>query len=267
MINIITGGCSFTHDPDSWANILKNKLSNDYTITNIAEGGVGQEYIVRCTIDKLEKTQGPKICMVQFSGWTRLELIVDLKENRGRFEKLKNDKRHAGTDPSRLWYDSKEIILLRTTDWGHNWFEFGSYAGKLVDKINTIISFDQRLMWSYEHIARLQWYCKINNIPLFCFYGWQDCKEKGKNVSLVNRSRRLVDWNNFWFHGEQGGMAEWMLDHGHHGKLEEDKTNTPPTGIGFDPVLDRSMMVGHPTPEAHNHFCDEIIMPWIKQND
>lgn len=266
MINIITSGCSFTHDPDSWANVLQKKLSDKYTVTNIAQGGVGQEYIVRCTIDKLEKTQGPKICMVQFSGWSRLELIIDKNENEEKFKKLKNEKNFRGTDPKRLWYDNPAVLLLRTTDRGHNWFEFGSYASKLVDKINKTISFDQRLMWSYEHIARLQWYCKINNIPLFCFYGWVD-NWKGYNDNLVNKSRVLVDWDNFWLHNDQGGMAEWMLDHGHHGKLEEDVTNTPPTGIGFDPVLDRSIMIGHPTPEAHNHFCDEIIIPWIKENE
>ena len=44
MINIVTAGCSFTEDPDSWANILQSKLSNDYNVYNCSKGGVGQEY-------------------------------------------------------------------------------------------------------------------------------------------------------------------------------------------------------------------------------
>ena len=81
MTSIITTGCSFTEDPDSWANILHDKISNDHNVYNCAMGGVGQEYIVRSALLKLQQTQGPKICIAQFSGFWRIELNVHKAEN------------------------------------------------------------------------------------------------------------------------------------------------------------------------------------------
>jgi len=266
MINIVTSGCSFTHDPDSWANVLQKKLSDKYTVTNVAQGGVGQEYIVRSAIMKLQQLTTPKLCIVQFSGFWRVELIVDQLENPELYKKIKKEKQSKqGLDPSRSWYelDNNTIILLRTTDQGHNWYQGISTAEKFIDKINSTIGADQRLLWTIDSIAKLQMYCKINKIPLLCFLGWRECLGQGYNQQLTDRAKQLVDWNHVWFHNKDGGMADWMLDNGHHGKLEEDHTNKPPTGIGKDPLTGNTIMVGHPTLTAHNDFCEQVIVPWV----
>ena len=282
MINIITSGCSFTHDPVSWANILSEELSGNYTVTNVAQGGVGQEYITRSAISALNNVPDKKICIVQLSSSYRVEFIIDKKENPNLYEKVKVnhgkdffDKIHQteyrtfwpkGTTPGRQWYrlNDDTILLIRTTDVGHEWYNKNTEAGKMVNSINNLISLDQRLMWTYEHLARLQWYCKINNIPLFCFYGWR-CMSNPYNVELVERSSCLIDWNNVWLYDKDGGMADWMTDQGHHGKLDEDHTNKPPQGWTI--VNGKKIMIGHPTAEAHRDFCKQIIIPWIGKND
>jgi len=267
MINIVTSGCSFTHDPDSWANVLQKKLSDKYTVTNVAQGGCGQEFIVRSAIMKLQQLEKPKICIVQFSGFYRVELIVDALENPELYNKIKKEKEadNRGFDPARNWYelDPNTLLLLRTTDQGHNWYKGIGTTGKFLEKINSTIGVDQRLLWTIESITRLQMYCKINKIPLFCFLGWRECLGQGYNHQLINRAKQLIDWGNFWFYNNDGGMADWMLDHGHHGKLEEDHINKPPTGIGKDPLTKNTIMVGHPTAEAHNDFCEQVIVPWV----
>ena len=81
MTSIITAGCSFTEDSHSWANVLQNKLSKNYNVYNCAMGGVGQEYIVRSAMMKLHETKGPKICIAQFSGFSRIEINIEKQEN------------------------------------------------------------------------------------------------------------------------------------------------------------------------------------------
>ena len=285
MIDIIVSGCSFTHNENSWAEHLAKHYEEDsVSITNVAQGGVGQEHIVRSSLIALQKSKNKKICIAQFSGFSRMEVIVDEKERSELHSSIKLSKGYLDADKQqsdayagtkmknfgglvegRNWCNhyNNSIILLRTTDHGHNWYQHRTTAGKIIDKYNQIVGFDQRLMLTYEHIASLQWYCKLNDIPLFCFWGWDENDMNPHNKEVVNASRDLVDWDNFWLYDETGGMAEWMMAQGHHGCLDEDHTNKPPKGWRFDLVKGKKIMIGHPTSEAHKDFCDQIIVPWV----
>ena len=289
MIDIITSGCSFTHNPNSWAKHLAKHYEKDsVSVINVAQGGVGQEHIVRSSLVALQKSKNKKICIAQFSGFTRMEVIVDEKERRELHSAIKLSKEYLdareqqsdaysgtrsrtvslnGLLEKRDWNNhyNDSIILLRTTDHGHNWYESRTTAGKMIDRYEQTIGFDQRQMLTYEHIASLQWYCKLNNIPLLCFWGWNEHARTGRsyNEEVVNASRDLVDWDNFWLYNKTGGMAEWMLAQGHHGCLDEDHTNKPPTGWAVDGVTGEKYMIGHPTREAHEDFCNQIIVPWV----
>lgn len=284
MINVITTGCSFTHAPDSWANVLPTKLSNNFLVKNVAQGGVGQDYNTRMAVSTLEKFSGRKLCIAQISGFARFEMIIDQLEQPDLYNTLKptEEEEHKfltnfdvyslnprGLRPKESWYELEKdtIMLLRTTDRDHNWYKSGHTAKWVENARKVLISTDQQLIWAYERIAFLQMYCQINNIPLLCFLGWRNCMQEPYNTELVNRSKNLVNWDKFWFYDGNGGMAEWMIDQGYHGNLEEDQTNNPPTGIGYDPSINKKIMIGHPTAEAHEAFCKEIIIPWIKENE
>ncbi len=285
MIDIIVSGCSFTHNENSWAEHLAKHYEEDsVSITNVAQGGVGQEHIVRSSLIALQKSKNKKICIAQFSGFSRMEVIVDEKERSELHSSIKLSKGYLDADKQqsdayagtkmknfgglvegRNWCNhyNNSIILLRTTDHGHNWYQHRTTAGKIIDKYNQIVGFDQRMMLTYEHIASLQWYCKLNDIPLFCFWGWDEYDMNPHNKEVVNASRNLVDWDNFWLYDETGGMAEWMMAQGHHGCLDEDHTNKPPKGWRFDLIKGKKIMIGHPTSEAHKDFCNQIIVPWV----
>lgn len=265
MINIVTSGCSFTHDPDSWANVLQKKLSDKYTVTNVADGGQGQEYIVRFAIKQLEKTVGAKICIVQISGFSRALMYIDKLENPVLYEQIRNEGKYRDQTFVGLNKVTRNMVGIKTTDIDHTWWKTFKLKNlrKVINGYNLAIATDQRIILSYENISRLQMYCKLNKIPLLCFYGWKQVEIEPNNPEFVNTIRSQVDWNNMWFHNKDGGMAEWMLDNGHHGKLEEDHINKPPTGIGKDPLSGNIFMVGHPTAEAHNDFCEQVIVPWV----
>jgi len=273
MTSIITAGCSFTEDSHSWANVLQNKLSKNYNVYNCAMGGVGQEYIVRSAMMKLHETKGPKICIAQFSGFSRIEINIEKQEN-PLFDKIM--KELPDWEHNKTWYNKTlsqdDFFILKTTDIGHHWWSRKPTVAKTLDTINQIYGIDQRLCWTYENILKLQLYCKQNNIPLFCFWGWADCRpcylegaSNGKiderKFPLASKMYNLVDWNNFWFHNNCDGMAEWMIDRGHTGKLEEDHTNNTPKG--YYEYEGKKFMIGHPTSTAHNDFCEQVIVPWV----
>lgn len=274
MINIVTAGCSFTEDPDSWANILQSKLSNDYNVYNCSKGGVGQEYITRSTLLKLNELKDSKtMCIIQFSGFSRLEIIVSAFEN-PLFEKVVQER--PEWDIHRSWYNGilkgDDTFVLKTTDAGHSWWKNKPTVEKMLDTVNQLYGMDQRLCRTYESILTLQMYCKQHNIPLLCFWGWADARPTWfaeMENTPINKDRfplashvyNLVDWDNFWFHNNYSGMAEWMIDNGHTGKLEEDHTNNPPKG--YHEYEGRKLMIGHPTMSAHNDFCEQVIVPWV----
>ena len=74
MYKILTTGCSFTHAPNSWANYLKEQ----FDLTNIAEGGSGNEMSLRNA--SLELLTYPYTHIIaQISGINRFEIVIDEK--------------------------------------------------------------------------------------------------------------------------------------------------------------------------------------------
>ena len=71
-MKILTTGCSFTHAPDSWANYLKDQ----YDLSNIAEGGAGNDMNIRNAMINIHKNNYTH-CIIQISGINRFELIID----------------------------------------------------------------------------------------------------------------------------------------------------------------------------------------------
>jgi len=256
-INVITTGCSFTARPDSWSYALASTLSENYNVINVSNGGTGQDTIVREALIKLQETQGPKICIAQFSSHWRFDIHVRKQDN-DYFDSIVKEEQDWEAGPNYFGQLHEEFIIVKTTKGKHN--NKNIVSNKLIKNIEETINEEQRLCWTYESISQLQMYCKLNNIKLLCFFGWQDCiPQDTKHFTLAHKISKLVDWNNFWFYKNKGGMAEWMLDNGHRGKPEEDTK-------GWYMFEGRKRIAGHPTAEAHTDFCKQIIKPWI-END
>ena len=56
----------------------------------------------------------------------------------------------------------------------------------------------------------------------------------------------LVDWTRFWFHGETGGMLQWMEANDLYTMRRRNKQPT-----------------NHPSPEAHKAFVEQVLLPLI----
>jgi hypothetical protein len=69
-------------------------------------------------------------------------------------------------------------------------------------------------------------------------FWWKD------ELSKIDIDATLVDWDQFWFHKQTGGMAEWCVDE------------------MWDPGFAEG---NHPTKEHHDKFALDVIIPRIEK--
>ena len=247
-MTIIVGGCSFTHADNSWARWIPS-------VRNLGVGGVGNSYI---TSQLLRNLSSGDICIVQYSSFWRKELMIP--ENH-RFRSVVDNSLPSWDAGEELWgLSSQKIRILRTTDPEAEWWR-STPLHKFMNTWETWYSSEQRIIESLESICKLQWYCKLNDIQLFQFFGWEECIFHSDYVELIKPTWDLIDWDSIWFWDGWGGMAEWCVDHGYTGDLSEDCINTPPQGVHR--VSGRLRMIGHPSSESHYQFCSSVILPWL----
>tara|TARA_B100000965_G_C19598720_1_gene761485 strand:- start:4010 stop:4639 length:630 start_codon:yes stop_codon:yes gene_type:complete len=203
------------------------KLEELWNVHNVASCAAGQDYISRQAIAKCEELQGQKnILICQWSGIHRRAFLT---EHDFGFEQGSPymDKTQNG-----YWVKN-----------GGNGVDSQVSENDLAEKhlfepYRKIYNEQQGAIESLEHIARTQWYCKLNRIPMLNFW-WKD------ELSNIDIDVSLVDWKQFWFYKKTGGMAEWCVDE------------------MWDPGFADG---NHPTKEHHDKFAEDVIIPWIGDN-
>ena len=227
---IITGGCSFTYNEGSWAYHIPD-------VINVARGGAGPVTSVREVLIKLRETTDDKICIFQVSNPSRQEILVT-DENKYLFNK------HTPQE-----YDMNIC--------GTKYYHVKGFGGTIIDNhykrlsepyVETL-SQEQKAVECYEMLTLLQLYCNINKIPLMIFYGWLD--KTDLQGQLINKILEGIDWNVWWENGNET-MSNWLRKQGFTDKKNLD--------------LDNQNKL-RPTIEAHEYFYNQVIKPWIKQQE
>ena len=176
-MKILTTGCSFTHMDRSWANYLSKK----YDLTNVAQGGAGNEFNFRNA--GLELLQNDyDIAIFQLSGINRFELIL-AEDN---FEVLsditdKSNHAHLSAKENYCWikstgdYEWWNVNLWNSTP--KNVFDIKerkikNFCGKFVKNYRMYAdNYPIRLIDSLTAIVNVQNICKLRNVkPLF--FSW-----------------------------------------------------------------------------------------------
>ena len=281
-MNIVTGGCSFSetrhcidyqrfdmmdeyddYQPESgyksWALHLEDIIPNS-KVHNTAMPGAGNGYISRAVIYKVEEllNKGDSIdyVFVQLSAPEREEFLVDIidassRENRvllTHFIPTLDGGLENGINWEAVPRINKNMMWLKH-----------SYAKESMSKYhykyysNEVFSVTKTL----EHILRLQWYFKVNDIKYKMFCGWNIFSILPKMPRYPIEIRHLwkmIDWDNFWFHQKFGGISEWSAD---NIPFEERFITGDRTRIDGAP-LDK-----HPSNIAHNKFAKEVVSKWI----
>ncbi len=225
---IITGGCSFTFNKDSWAYHIPD-------VINVARGGSGPVTSIREVLVTLRETQGDKICIFQVSNPSRQEILVTNENNHLFFKHTVQpyDDNICGTN-----YYHVRGFGGTTTEYNYK---------RLSDPYIEVLSQEQKAVECYEMLTLLQLYCEKNKIPLLIFYGWLD--NRYIQGELIQKILQGIDWTVWWKQGKET-MSSWLKENGF-----TDKTKQQNIG-DFQNKL-------RPTSEAHEYFYKEVIAPWI----
>lgn len=244
-MKIITSGCSFTHAPDSWANYLKGQ----YDLTNVAEGGGGNEMNIR-NISKAIIENNPDYAILQISGINRYELISN--------ELIDFESDAVVKTNNYTWLKSTGDI-----EWAKN---VDPRISKPITNYTKYCYNDtHQILRTLYHIKNFQTLCKQQNIKYKIFLGWEEFTKQ--TINIINETTELafwynsIDWSQFWFHDQNKGLSEWGIDHGFTGAIHEDHINTPPQGWAI--IEGKKTMVGHPSTECHQAFAEQVVKNWL----
>lgn len=253
---LITSGCSFSDNINQrWPHYLANELQ--YKLYNRGQGSCGNDYIAKSAIHQLNKLLSDNIpaeeilCVVMWSGIERKSIYIN-KTDTVDFDSLQNNIQHAVWDinnPLSI-IDSlpNEAAAPATT----NGYLVGSahcaFSNRNIKKFKSeyILKYypaESLAIESYEHFLRLQWYCESKHIQLRNLtymnimtypYGMPTRNEYAE----VDYLSSMIDYNNWIFWGEYGGLYEYTRDN----NLE----------FGPDGV--------HPKANSHNHFVKNFLL-------
>jgi len=277
MTHIVTSGCSYSNTEDcidytthgmdyhsyqldnykSWALHLED-IVPDCKVYNTAKAGVGNGYISRAVIYKvnemLEEGKKPDYVFIQLSSCDRKELLLNIDDTTSETDKnivthfipefnikdVRFNKNVKLKNNNMLWlkHSYEEDSMMRY------WYKY--YA-----------SLEECYLRTLEHILRLQWFFKVNDISYKFFCGWNIFKDlKVPRYPLELRHLwKMIDWDNFWLHKRLGGITEWNEDN----LPFKDRyvTGERKTEDGFP--LDQ-----HPSNKAHREFAKQVVSKWIK---
>lgn len=295
--NILTTGCSFTDDPVSWANYLKNQYDTKdenygsdwqnrkpykhYRLKNVGNGGSGNLFNFRRASLELLKNDYD-LAIFQLSGINRFELILAEENHKALANTTKDepDHPHVVKKEKYTWIKSTgdyewwsvKAWMETTTPFDYNERKVKNFCGKFIKNYRMYVdNIPYRLLETLTAIVNLQTICKQRNVkPLF--FSWKKeihnewyQKVIEQNPSEIGAWWDQIDWDNWWFYNDTGGLAEWGIDNGYTGALHEDHTNNPPQGWSM--IDNKKTMIGHPSAELHQAFAEKIIKPWIEKND
>ena len=281
-MRIVTGGCSFSetrhcvdyhrfgimddyddYQPESgyksWALHLEDIIPNS-TVYNTAMPGAGNGFISRAVIYKVNEMieQGKKTdyVFIQLTACDREEILVSV------------DDASSETDSNLLCHfiPSLDKGLDGGINWkliknGNNnkmWLKHSYGKDSMLKHYYKYYDNDEfSVVKTLEHILRLQWFLKVNDIKYRIFCGWNIfpvLPQMPRYPIEVRHLWTMIDWNNFWFHKKFGGISEWSKDNLPFEErfITEDRVQK-----------DGSALDEHPSNKAHKKFAKEIVSKWI----
>ena len=230
---LVTGGCSFSECvgtwTDTWPRQLSNSLSN-YQHVSVGIGSQGNGLISRKIIYQLTeilKNNDPADVLVGIM-WSGPDRYDFYREN------IKIDNIDGWMEnPTAVVPDQKNWIILN-----HMWRnEFArSYYSTFYSAVGSLI-------YSYEHILRVQWFLKLHNIKYFMSTYTAEVFPAYKTNIEVTYLYDQIDFDQFL---PVDGEFEWCRDY---------------SGLAF-PKNDN-----HPTSAQHAEFTQKVIVPFLQHKN
>ena len=277
MTHIVTSGCSFSNTEDcvdytthgmdyhsyqldnykSWALHLEDIIP-DSKVYNTAKPAAGNGYISRAVIYKvnelLEQYKKPDYVFIQLTSCDRKELLVNIDDATSQTDK--NIITHFIPE-----FDIKDVRYNKDVKLKNNnmiWLKHSYEEDSLMKYwYKYYYSVEVGYLKTLEHILRLQWFFKVNDISYKFFSGWNIFSElKIPRYPIELRHLwKMIDWDNFWFHRKFGGITEWSYEN----LPFKDRYVTGERLNENGTALDE-----HPSNKAHREFAKQVVSKWIK---
>jgi len=237
MKHLVTSGCSFSDiinlDGKIWPTFVANSLG--YSLHSEGKTSMGNYYIATTIIQKvselLKNNIPPEQILVgvEWSGVNREDYIYNSEWKNVSFPVYLDFYGFMKKYFNSLF--NKNKILNAITD-THERIFFEKYW----DPENSLVK-------SLQNILLVQYFLEKHNIKYFMFYmsDWAT-GHTSKDSTRVKNLNALVN-QDMWLPCE--GMFEWCF---------KDKEKIP-------------LMDYHPSSEQHLEFTEQIILPWLKDND
>ena len=232
---LITGGCSFTDESHlrKWPLQLADHL--DVPVINTALRSQGNGIISRKVIyqvtESLKTTNASDMLVgIMWSGPDRHDFYL---HNHDENTEDHSDYLHTSLSSA----TNKKWIILNS-HWENYYAK--SYYSTFHDNIGSLV-------YTYEHILRVQWFLKLHKIRYF-MTTYMDTAFYNQNKFFQNKILRHADTAHLYnqIDHEQflsiNGQYEWAVN----------------TGLPFAGGVDE-----HPTTEHNKKFVDEIIVPFL----
>lgn len=237
MKTLLVNGCSFTQDigpPDRWCSVLAQKLN--IPVVNLANGGAGNLYICRSTINWIETVRpDPEdvLIVIMWSGTARIDVSV-----------------------SEQWYKHiKSTFYYAKSDNITNWIHTGS-SGHVAVLENLCKTSDNLSLCidSLQNFILLGGYLKSKGYRyIFTSYAnyWDKhheyCPTTEVDPSIGYHCARIPLYQNFDF-------SNWFF------------INDNKDCFGEYAIHDiRYQDDAHPAPETHRKFLEDVMLPGIEQ--
>ena len=237
---LITGGCSFTvpdkNSPKKWPIQLSDHLNVPLINTALCSQGNGiiSRKIIYQVTESLKTTNASDMLVgIMWSGPDRHDFYL---HNHDKNIKNQSDYAHTSLSPA----TSKKWIILNS-----HWENFYAkhYYSTFHDEIGSLI-------YTYEHILRVQWFLKLHKIRYF-MTTYMNTVFYNPNKFFQNKISKHADTAHLYNQIDHdqflpiNGQYEWAVD----------------TGLPFFPCewgIDY-----HPTTEHNEKFVNEIIIPFL----
>lgn len=233
---LLTGGCSFsecisTHI-DTWPRHLEKNLPT-YEHISTGMGSQGNGLISRRIIYNLtqliKKINSENILVgIMWSGPNRHDFYSS--------QDYVLDKDTGMENPTRFVKDATGSWTIINQCW-RNELSL-QYYGNFYDHIGSLI-------YTYEHILRVQWFLKLHNIKYFMTTYTNEVFPTDQITN--NNVQHLYEQINFDQFLPVQGEYEWCRDY---------------SGLEFPVKGDN-----HPSTQQHQRFTKQVILPFLQQKD
>jgi hypothetical protein len=236
MKTLITGGCSFSECISShmqtWPKQLANILDTEYIHISTAMGSQGNGLISRRILyrllEELKTTKAEDI------------LVGIMWSGPGRHDFYHSEKVHF--DVSEPWQENPTKFVKNTPgSWAilnHNWQN--TYARTYYKNFHDIFG---SLVYTLEHILRIQWFLKLHNIKYFmATYTSEVFPKEYMNHPEVKYLYEQVDKSKFL---SIEGEYEWCVKNMPNDFMEPGNN--------------------HPSNVQHKAFTEQVIIPFLKE--